>query len=85
MGEKIYTLRMDEAVFEKVKQSAESNRRSIAKEIEHIIALHFDDKKCPDYENTYNSEEVDKLFTRLVQIMNEHGAISGKLLPPADK
>lgn len=83
MGEKIYTLRMDEDLFNKVKESAEKNRRSIAKEIENIVDLHF--SEGPDIEQTYTSSELDRLFTRLVELMNEHGPVSGRLLPPDEK
>ena len=82
MGEKIYTLRIDEDIFNKVKEASETNRRSIAKEIEHILASHF--QEAPNFEQTYNSPEVDKLMTRLVQLMSEYGAISGKMIPPSN-
>ena len=35
--EKRFTLRMDAELFERIKESAEKNRRSIAKEIEYIL------------------------------------------------
>ena len=37
MGEKVFTLRMDEELFEKVKNVADKNKRSIAKEIEYQL------------------------------------------------
>lgn len=37
MSEKVFTLRMDEELFEKVKISADKNKRSIAKEIEYHL------------------------------------------------
>ena len=41
MGEKVFTLRMDEDIFNQVKISADKNKRSIAKEIEFILDRHF--------------------------------------------
>lgn len=41
MSEKRFTLRMDTYVFDAVRSSAATNRRSIAKEIEYILAEHF--------------------------------------------
>lgn len=41
MGEKRFTLRMDADLFEKVKISANINKRSIAKEIEYVLELHY--------------------------------------------
>lgn len=41
MGEKRFTLRMDADLFEKVKISANNNKRSIAKEIEYVLELYY--------------------------------------------
>ena len=41
MGEKIYTLRIDEDLFNEIKISADKNKRSIAKEIEYILDFHY--------------------------------------------
>lgn len=35
--QKRFTLRMDEELFETIKERAEKNKRSIAKEIEHLL------------------------------------------------
>ena len=49
MGEKVFTLRMDEELFEKVKNVADKNKRSIAKEIEYQLekSLLQDDNDIP--------------------------------------
>lgn len=41
MIEKRFTLRMDEKIFKKVKEQAEKDKRSIAKEIEFILEHHL--------------------------------------------
>ena len=47
--EKVFTLRMDSDLFEILKETAEKNKRSIAKQIEYMLELaivrdkHFDD------------------------------------------
>lgn len=35
--EKVFTLRINEKIFEKVKKAAEKDKRSISKEIEYIL------------------------------------------------
>lgn len=40
---KRFTLRMDEDVFEKIKEQAEKNKRSVAKEIEYVLEEHLKD------------------------------------------
>lgn len=49
MGEKVFTLRMDEELFGKVKNVADKNKRSIAKEIEYQLekSLLQDDNDIP--------------------------------------
>lgn len=37
MTEKVFTLRIEESLFEKIKLAAEKNKRSIAKEIEWVL------------------------------------------------
>lgn len=41
--EKRFTLRMDAELFERIKDQAEKNKRSIAKEIEYLIEKHLDE------------------------------------------
>ena len=38
---KVYTLRIDANLFEKIKESAHKNKRSIAKEIEYVLEKHY--------------------------------------------
>ena len=42
--QKRFTLRMDNDLFERVKDQAEVNKRSIAKEIEYLIEKYFQEK-----------------------------------------
>lgn len=46
--QKRFTLRMDQELFDTVKERAEKNKRSIAKEIEHLL------------ENYLKSDETEK-------------------------
>lgn len=39
----VFTLRMDKELFEKVRQEAKDERRSIAKQIEFIVDKYFND------------------------------------------
>ena len=45
MVEKRFTLRMNNEIFEKVKEEAEKERRSTAKQIELILDEYFKDKE----------------------------------------
>jgi hypothetical protein len=45
MTEKRFTLRMDEKIFNKVKEQADKNKRSVAKEIEYLLEQYFIDKE----------------------------------------
>lgn len=58
MGEKVFTLRMDEELFERVKTLADKNKRSIAKEIEFQIEerLNTIDRIVPPAMRDYISE-----------------------------
>jgi len=39
---------MSEEIFNKVKEQAEKNKRSVAKEIEYLLERHFEDHKKPE-------------------------------------
>jgi len=39
--QKRFTLRMDNDLFETIKKQAEENKRSVAKEIEHLLEQHL--------------------------------------------
>ncbi|UTI41086.1 Arc family DNA-binding protein [Niallia sp. RD1] len=39
--QKRFTLRMDGEIFENIKKQAELNKRSVAKEIEHVLEQHL--------------------------------------------
>lgn len=43
--QKRFTLRMDEKIFEQIKQQAEDNKRSVAKEIEFILEKYLEQEK----------------------------------------
>lgn len=40
-----FTMRINKALFEKVKDSAEKNKRSAVKEIEFILEKYFEDEE----------------------------------------
>lgn len=50
-SEKRFTLRINKEIFEKVKASAEKNRRSVAKEIEYILFQKFENTKLSESKN----------------------------------
>ena len=74
MADKVFTMRIDEELLEKVRISAEKNHRSLAKEIEHVLALVFLEQ--PKQDECFSSLEVNKLLHRLLELANQHG---GKL------
>jgi hypothetical protein len=43
--QKRFTLRMDGELFETIKERAEKNKRSIAKEIEHLLENYIQDEE----------------------------------------
>ena len=69
-GEKVFTLRLDNELFEIVRESAERNKRSIAKQIEYMLELaivrdqHYDDK---------DARAIFDAFTKFVQERREQG------------
>lgn len=44
MSDKVFTMRIDEDLLELVRQSAEKNKRSLAKEIEYILDFHYNER-----------------------------------------
>lgn len=82
MADKVFTMRIDEELLEKVRISAEKNHRSLAKEIEHILALTFLEQSKQD--ECYSSPEVDKLLRRLLELANQHGGKLGTMLESKD-
>lgn len=73
MGEKVYTLRIDEEVFNQVKKEAERNRRSVAKQVEHILASYF---VAPLADNpNVSSPEANALIKKMIELAGEYGAI----------
>lgn len=43
MADKVFTMRIDEELLEKVRLSAERNKRSLAKEIEYVLDFHYNE------------------------------------------
>lgn len=82
MPDKVFTMRIDEKLLDKIRISAETNKRSIAKEIEYVLEQYYTD--CSP-KIGFNSSEVDALMTRFVELINEHGCISGKINKNTDK
>lgn len=48
MDEKRFTLRMSRDIFDRVQKQAETNKRSIAKEIEYLLEQYFKEKDRED-------------------------------------
>lgn len=62
MADKVFTMRIDEDLLEKVRASAERNKRSLAKEIEYILDFHYNEGvpiEVPD--------DVAKLYIELIR------------------
>jgi len=62
MADKVFTMRIDEELLEKIRKDAERNKRSIAKEIEYILEFHYREGvliEVPD--------DVAKLYTELIK------------------
>jgi len=49
--QKRFTLRMDSDLFETIKERAELNKRSIAKEIEHLLENYLKKEDNKDHDN----------------------------------
>jgi hypothetical protein len=49
--QKRFTLRMDGELFETIKERAEKNKRSIAKEIEHLLENYIQEEEKDNKEN----------------------------------
>jgi hypothetical protein len=71
MADKVFTMRIDEELLEKVRVSAEKNHRSLAKEVEYILDCYF--REAPNADDCYTSPEVDKLLRRLLELASQHG------------
>jgi hypothetical protein len=52
---RVFTLRLEEKNFEKIKYIADKNKRSIAMQIEYLIEQHI-----AEYEKNYGVVPVDK-------------------------
>lgn len=66
MSEKAFTLRIDEKLFDKIKASAEKNKRSIAKEIEWVLEQMIDrpdNQKILDYIVQYMKDNNKNCLT----------------------
>lgn len=57
-----FTMRMDKELYEKLKESAKVNKRSIAKELEFIVELQFNNPQ--DLSNQI--EEIKQLLAQTV-------------------
>ena len=56
-----FTMRMESGLYKQLKESAQKNRRSLAKELEHIVYNHFNNEK---YEPT---QEQLKMFYSFIE------------------
>lgn len=54
-NKRVFTLRLEEGNFEKIKYIADKNKRSIAMQIEYLIEQHID-----EYERKYGSIHMDE-------------------------
>lgn len=64
MAEKVFTLRMDEELFDKIKNIADKNKRSIAKEIEFQLEQNL--------QNDVSPSDVKFLLDKCSDILQDH-------------
>ena len=64
MAEKVFTLRMDEELFDKIKNMADKNKRSIAKEIEFQLEQNL--------QNDVSPSDLKFLFDKCSDILQDH-------------
>lgn len=48
MSDKRFTLRIDEQIFEAIKEEAEKNKRSVAKEMEYILEKYLKKERAKE-------------------------------------
>lgn len=66
MADKVFTMRIEETLLEKLRESAERNKRSIAKEIEFIL------------ENSLEHPEIQSLVYRILKEHAKQAVLKGK-------
>lgn len=64
MAEKVFTLRMDEELFDKIKNIADKNKRSIAKEIEFQLEQNL--------QNNVSPSELKLLLDKCSDLLQDH-------------
>lgn len=64
MAEKVFTLRMDEELFDKIKNMADKNKRSIAKEIEFQLEQNL--------QNDVSPSDLKFLLDKCSDILQDH-------------
>ena len=64
MVEKVFTLRMDEELFDKIKNMADKNKRSIAKEIEFQLEQNL--------QNDVSPSDLKFLLDKCSDILQDH-------------
>lgn len=64
MAEKVFTLRMDEELFDKIKNIADKNKRSIAKEIEFQLEQNL--------QNDVSPSDVKFLLDKCSDLLQDH-------------
>ena len=77
-----FTMRMEKGLYEKLKESASKNRRSIAKELEHITDCHIRFFELPNDDDLSYSDEVNTLAHQFISFLNKSGKFSFKIQKP---
>ena len=70
MVDKRYTLRMEETLFNKLAQTAKENRRSIAKQIELLVAQYYEPPKEVEV-----SDEMQDAIQNFINVLKKEGHI----------
>ena len=69
-----FTMRMESGLYEQLKESAQKNRRSLAKELEHIVYNHFNNEK---YEPT--PEQLAMFYSFIEERMKDRENLFSQL------
>lgn len=85
MVDKVFTMRIDEELLEKIRVQADQNKRSIAKEIEYILQINYDlenigkDQKFLEGKEQKISIDLEELASRMQNIEKTITDLSDRL------
>lgn len=72
MGDKVFTMRIDEDLLEKVRKSADKNKRSLAKEIEFALSNWYDNNPEFGMPITLPNDVAKEFFQSINEQLEQH-------------